>query len=98
MTETFTGVSGALQAGMDSLYSLSQQFPEISAWYTPVIRFVLPVFGLLILLTALRPLFFTSPDDSCIIPQHACREGDSAPPKPAGSGKAFLPRFPPAAC
>ena len=56
MTETFTGVSGALQAGMDSLYSLSQQFPEISAWYTTVIRFVLPVLGLLILLTAIRSL------------------------------------------
>ena len=56
MTETFTGVSGALQAGMDSLYSLSQQFPKISAWYTTVVRFVLPVLGLLILVTAIRSL------------------------------------------
>jgi len=60
LTETFTGVSGALQAGMDSLYSLSQQFPKISAWYTTVIRFVLPVLGLLILLTAIRSVKHTA--------------------------------------
>mgnify|MGYP002799545989 FL=1 len=41
---------------MDSLYGLSQQFPAASAWYTTVVRFVLPVLGLLILLTAIRSL------------------------------------------
>lgn len=56
MSETLTGFNQALQAGMDSLYGLSQQFPAASAWYTTVVRFVLPVLGLLILLTAIRSL------------------------------------------
>ena len=56
MTEFFTGFHDAMQAGMDSLYQFVQQVPMVGMWYTTVIRFVLPVLGLLILVTAIRAL------------------------------------------
>ena len=56
MSEFFTGFHDAMQAGMDSLYQFVQQVPMVGMWYTTVIRFVLPVLGLLILVTAIRSL------------------------------------------
>lgn len=56
MSEFFTGLHESLQAGMDGLYSLAQQVPLVGIWYTTVVRFVLPVLGLLILVSAIRSL------------------------------------------
>lgn len=56
MSEFFTGLHEALQAGMDGLYGLVQQVPLVGVWYTTVVRFVLPVLGLLILVSAIRSL------------------------------------------
>ena len=56
MSEFFTGLHESLQAGMDGLYSLVQQVPLVGIWYTTVVRFVLPVLGLLILVSAIRSL------------------------------------------
>ncbi len=56
MSEFLTGLHESLQAGMDGLYSFVQQMPLVGVWYTSVVRFVLPVLGLLILVSAIRSL------------------------------------------
>lgn len=56
MSELFSGFSQALQTGMDNLYAITQQMPGVGLWFTTVVRFVLPVLGLLVLLSAIRSL------------------------------------------
>lgn len=56
LSEALSNFSALLQSGMDALTALVRQNPLVGVWYTTVVRFVLPVLGLMILVTAIRSL------------------------------------------
>lgn len=56
MSDNFSTFHTLLQNGMDALTALVSQNPLVGVWYTTVIRFVLPVLGLMILVAAIRSL------------------------------------------